>query len=83
LDLEVVYWSTWGLDWEEIGASSICGQVTSNLSAGAVILLHDTARYGRRASATATADALPQIVAHGEQRGLTWTTLTEAVHEAI
>jgi peptidoglycan-N-acetylglucosamine deacetylase len=83
LDLEVVYWSTWGLDWEEIGAGAICAEVTSNLSAGAVILLHDTARYGRRASATATADALPQIVAHGQQRGLTWTTLTEAVHEAI
>lgn len=83
LDLEVVYWSTWGLDWEAIGASAICREVSSNLTAGAVILLHDTARYGRRASATATADALPQIVALGEQRGLTWATLTGAVHEAI
>jgi peptidoglycan/xylan/chitin deacetylase (PgdA/CDA1 family) len=78
LDLKVVYWSTWGLDWEEIGASAICGEVSSNLSAGAVILLHDTARYGRRALAKATADALPQIVAQGKQLGLTWTTLTEA-----
>jgi peptidoglycan/xylan/chitin deacetylase (PgdA/CDA1 family) len=81
LDLKVVYWSTWGLDWEEIGAGAIGSEVTSSLSAGAVILLHDTARYGRRASAHATADALPQIVARGEQLGLTWTTLTEAIHE--
>jgi len=81
LDLKVVYWSTWGLDWEDISASAICGEVVPNLGAGAVILLHDTARYGRRASAKATADALPQIVARGERLGLTWTTLTEAMHE--
>jgi peptidoglycan-N-acetylglucosamine deacetylase len=82
LDLEVVYWSTWGLDWEEIDASAIASEVSAKLRAGAVILLHDTARYGRRSSAQATADALPQIVARGQQLGLMWTTLTEAAHEA-
>lgn len=82
MGLEIVYWSSWGLDWEEIGAEEICCEVASDLSAGAIILLHDTSRYGRRASARATADALPAIVGRGEQLGLTWTTLTEAMHAA-
>jgi peptidoglycan/xylan/chitin deacetylase (PgdA/CDA1 family) len=81
LDLDVAYWSAWGLDWEEIGAGAISKEVVSSLSDGAVILLHDTARYGRRVSAKPTADALSQIVAHGERLGLTWTTLTEAARE--
>jgi peptidoglycan/xylan/chitin deacetylase (PgdA/CDA1 family) len=81
LDLKVAYWSAWGLDWEEIGTGAISDEVISGLSAGAVILLHDTARYGRRSSATPTADALPRIVAHGERLGLTWSTLTEAARE--
>lgn len=83
LDLKIVYWSTWGLDWEEIGASAICSEVTTNLTSGAIILLHDTARYGRRLSAQATAQALRPIVTHGERLGLTWTTLTDATHAPI
>jgi hypothetical protein len=45
-----------------------------------VILLHDTARYGRRESARATADALAPIVTHGRQAGLSWTTLSGAAN---
>jgi peptidoglycan-N-acetylglucosamine deacetylase len=78
LNLKVVYWSSWGLDWEEIGPDAIYTEVASNLTAGAIVLLHDTARYGRRSSAKPTADALQAIVDHGRQLGLTWTTLSGA-----
>jgi peptidoglycan/xylan/chitin deacetylase (PgdA/CDA1 family) len=78
MGLKVAYWSAWGLDWEEIGARAIAGEVTSALEPGAVVLLHDTARYGRRTSARATADALAEIVRRGQQSGLAWTTISGA-----
>ena len=78
MNLRVVYWSAWGLDWEEIGADAICSEVVSALAPGAIVLLHDAASYGRRSSARPTADAIRPIVDHGRQLGLTWTTLSGA-----
>jgi len=78
MNLRVVYWSAWGLDWEDIGPNAICNEVVSGLSPGAIVLLHDSARYGRRSSAKSTVDALGTIVNHGRQLGLTWTTLSLA-----
>jgi peptidoglycan/xylan/chitin deacetylase (PgdA/CDA1 family) len=78
MNLKVVYWSAWGLDWEELGAQAIAAEVVSSLTPGAIVLLHDTARYGRRSSADPTAEALRGIVDHGRQLGLTWTTLSGA-----
>jgi peptidoglycan-N-acetylglucosamine deacetylase len=78
MDLEIAYWSAWGHDWEEVGAEAIAGEVINDLTSGTVVLLHDTSHYGRRSSAQATADALPAIVRHGEQSGLTWTTISGA-----
>jgi peptidoglycan/xylan/chitin deacetylase (PgdA/CDA1 family) len=76
MNLKIAYWSAWGL----IDANAISTEVTANLSDGAIVLLHDTARYGRRASADPTADALRTIVPHGRKLGLSWTTLTEATN---
>jgi len=80
LDLRIAYWSAWGLDWEAIRSRAISSEVISGLTRGAIVLLHDTASYGRRASAQPTADALGPIVAHGRQAGLTWMTLSEAAN---
>ena len=77
LKLDVAYWSSWGLDWEEASANAIFEEVASDLRPGAIVLLHDTARYGRRASAEPTARALPAIVNHARQKGLEWVTLSE------
>jgi peptidoglycan/xylan/chitin deacetylase (PgdA/CDA1 family) len=78
LGLEPVYWSAWGLDWEDIDAARVADLVTSDLDAGAIVVLHDSIRYGHRPSAQATADAIPQIAAAAAERGLTWVTLSEA-----
>ena len=61
--LQPVYWSAWGEDWEDLAADRIADFVTRDLADGAVILLHDSARYAHRRSARATAAAIPLIAA--------------------
>jgi peptidoglycan/xylan/chitin deacetylase (PgdA/CDA1 family) len=78
LDMEAVYWSAWGLDWEDISAERIADLATTDLDSGAILVLHDSIRYGHRPSAQATADAIPAIAAAAAERGLTWATLSEA-----
>jgi peptidoglycan/xylan/chitin deacetylase (PgdA/CDA1 family) len=75
MGFEIVYWSAWGLDWEDIRFDAISAEVESSLEPGAIVLLHDNARFGRRRSALPTARALPAIVHHGRELGLAWTTL--------
>ena len=81
LGLQVVYWSCWGLDWEDTSAEAIEREVVGGLAAGAIVLLHDNAAYGRRSSALATARAVGPIVDHGRARGWSWTTLADAVSD--
>jgi peptidoglycan/xylan/chitin deacetylase (PgdA/CDA1 family) len=78
LGLKIAYWSSWGLDWEEAGAGEIEQAVRSGMKRGAVVLLHDTARYGRRRNAAPTAHAVDAIVADGRHRGWSWRTLSDA-----
>jgi peptidoglycan/xylan/chitin deacetylase (PgdA/CDA1 family) len=61
--LQPVYWSAWGEDWEDIAPDRIADFVTRDLSEGAVVLLHDSPRYGYRPSAQPTAAAIPLITA--------------------
>jgi len=61
--LQPVYWSAWGEDWEDLAPHRIADFVNRDLSDGAVILLHDSARYAHRPSARATAAAIPLIAA--------------------
>jgi peptidoglycan-N-acetylglucosamine deacetylase len=79
LGLEAVYWSAWGTDWETISPQRIADLVIPDLSAGAVVLLHDSRRYGHRPSAQPTAEALPLIAARVAELGLPFLTLAEAV----
>jgi peptidoglycan-N-acetylglucosamine deacetylase len=79
LGLEPVYWSAWGLDWEEIRPDRIAELVIRDLSPGAIVLLHDSPRYADRPSAHATAEAIPLIAAAAAERGLEWTTVGEAL----
>jgi peptidoglycan/xylan/chitin deacetylase (PgdA/CDA1 family) len=79
LGLEAVYWSAWGTDWETISPQRIADLVIPDLSAGAVVLLHDSRRYGHRPSARPTAEAVPLIAARVAAIGLPFLTLAEAV----
>ena len=79
LGLEPVYWSAWGSDWEAIGSERIAELVTRDLEEGAIVLLHDSPAYAHRASAQATADAIPLIAESARERGLELVPLGEAL----
>ncbi len=78
LGLEVAYWSTWGLDWEPLSAARIARRVNRDLDDGAVVLLHDSARYAVRPSATETARAVSAIAERAVALGLELVTLGQA-----
>ncbi|MEA2399978.1 MAG: peptidoglycan-N-acetylglucosamine deacetylase [Thermoleophilaceae bacterium] len=68
--LTPVYWSGWGCDWEPIPAGRIANVAVRDLEPGAILLLHDSARYAYRDSALPTAEALAEILAAARERGL-------------
>jgi peptidoglycan/xylan/chitin deacetylase (PgdA/CDA1 family) len=70
LGMEPVYWSGWGLDWEQVPASRIADLVGRDLADGAIVLLHDSPRYAPRDSARATVEAIPLIVERAAAVGL-------------
>jgi peptidoglycan/xylan/chitin deacetylase (PgdA/CDA1 family) len=77
LGLEPVYWSSWGLDWEAIGADRIADQVCRDLDDGAIVLLHDSPRYAHRPDAQPTADAIAAMAAFAAEKGITLAPLGE------
>lgn len=83
LGLEPVYWSAWGLDWESISAERIAELVIRDLGPGAIVLLHDSARYAHRPDARRTAQAVTRIAAAAAERELSLVTLGEAVEAAV
>jgi peptidoglycan-N-acetylglucosamine deacetylase len=77
--LEPVYWSAWATDWETISPQRIAELVIPDLAPGAVVLLHDSPRYGHRPSAQPTVEALPLLAERVAELGLPYLTLAEAV----
>lgn len=70
LGLEPVYWSAWGCDWEAVSAARIAELVLRDLTAGAIVLLHDSARYSGRPSAKPTVEAVSTIAERSSAAGL-------------
>lgn len=79
LELELVYWSSWGYDWEPQPASRIARRVVADLDPGAIVLLHDSARYAERDDPAPTAEALAPIVRSAREAGLSPMPLSAAV----
>jgi peptidoglycan-N-acetylglucosamine deacetylase len=82
LGLSSVYWSSWGIDWETRPAARIAEHVQRGLTDGAIVLLHDSARYAPRSNVRATADAVRLIAADAKERGLQLVSVGEAAHAA-
>jgi peptidoglycan/xylan/chitin deacetylase (PgdA/CDA1 family) len=78
LGMTTVYWSAWGLDWEEVGPERIARVAAEQVYDGGILLLHDSARYARRSSALATARALPMIAERLGARGISLVSVGEA-----
>lgn len=79
LGLRLAYWSAWGQDWEDSSPGRIAGLVERDLGPGAIVLLHDSARYAQRAEAGATAAAVPPIAAAAHKQGLELVSLGRAM----
>jgi peptidoglycan/xylan/chitin deacetylase (PgdA/CDA1 family) len=77
LGLEPVLWSAWGMDWEPLPAERIVDLVSRDLESGAIVLLHDSARYASRGDARATAEAVPLLCAAARERGLAFGPVSE------
>jgi len=82
LGMTTVYWSAWGLDWENVDAGRIASVTLAQIDDGAVVLLHDSALYARRTSAQPTAEAIPLIAAGVQAHGLSLVSVGEAI-EAV
>jgi peptidoglycan-N-acetylglucosamine deacetylase len=69
-------WSRWGRDWRRwTTPARIVANVTEELAAGDVLLLHDADHYSAAGSWQRTAAALPLVLAEIERRGLRCTSL--------
>ena len=79
LGLEPVLWSGWGMDWEAIAPERIAELVGRDLDDGAIVVLHDSARYADRPSAAPTAAAVPLVAGLARERGLELVALGEAI----
>jgi len=77
LELRPVYWSSSGLDYETLSAERIADLAARDLVEGAIVLLHDSARYAPRASPSATAEAVPLLASAARERGVALRTLGE------
>jgi peptidoglycan/xylan/chitin deacetylase (PgdA/CDA1 family) len=77
--LRPVYWSAWGEDWEALAPDRIADFVTRDLAPGVIVVLHDSARYAPRASALATADAIPLIASAAAELGLELCSISAAL----
>jgi peptidoglycan/xylan/chitin deacetylase (PgdA/CDA1 family) len=77
LDLQPVYWTTWGQDWDDVSPERIADLVNRDLSDGTIVLLHDSARYADRESAVPTANALAPIGERARELGLSLVSLSE------
>ena len=79
LGMTTVYWSAWGLDWEDTDAGRIASVALEQIEDGSIVLLHDSALYARRTSARPTVEAIPLIAAGVQPRGLSLVSLGEAI----
>lgn len=81
LGLGLAYWNAWGQDWEDSPPRRIAALVRRDLEPGAIVLLHDSARYAQREDAAATAGSIPLIAAAARDDGIDLVTLSGAMSD--
>jgi peptidoglycan/xylan/chitin deacetylase (PgdA/CDA1 family) len=66
-----VLWSAWGIDWLPDDAETIAARVFEDFGKGAIVLLHDSARYAHdRDDCTPTIEATGLVLREANPRGL-------------
>jgi peptidoglycan-N-acetylglucosamine deacetylase len=79
MGLRTVLWSAWGREWALADSREVAAHVDRRLRPGAIVLLHDSDRYGPRGMWRVVLDALPLIAADLERRRLSSVTLDALV----
>jgi peptidoglycan/xylan/chitin deacetylase (PgdA/CDA1 family) len=77
--LGLVLWSAWGREWAEPDAAAVARRVGRHLTAGTIVLLHDSDTYSPPGSCQRALDALGPIACGLDHRGLTAVTLDQLV----
>jgi len=77
--LRTVLWSAWGREWVDRSPVSVAGRVTSRLTPGAIVLLHDSDALCGAGSVATVLEALPLVAEALEERGLRSVTVSELI----
>lgn len=77
--LRTVLWSAWGREWSTTDPNAVAERVTARLGPGAVVLLHDSDRFGSPGMWRTALAALPLLARELGRRGLRAVTLDELV----
>ena len=77
-DLQMVLWTTWGVDWRsDSTGASVAERVSRTFCPGATVLLHDSDITSSPGSWRSALDALPLLAEQWNRAGLTVGTLSE------
>jgi peptidoglycan-N-acetylglucosamine deacetylase len=79
MGLRTVLWSAWGREWASQGSCEVARRVTRRLRPGAVVLLHDSDRFGRNGMWRLVVEALPELADELRRRRLSAVTIDELV----
>lgn len=74
-----VLWSAWGREWATSRSDVVAARIISRLRAGAVVLLHDSDRFGPTGMWRTGLDALARVGEELERRSLVGVTLDQLV----
>lgn len=79
MGMRTVLWSASGREWASSDPLAVVGHVARRLRPGAVVLLHDSDRFGPDGMWRAVLDALPLVAAELQRRQLSTVTMDELV----
>jgi hypothetical protein len=75
----LVLWSAWGREWTTTDPVRVAATVTRGLAPGAIVLLHDSDRYGTTGMADVARRALAPLADELARRALAAVTLDQLV----
>jgi len=76
---QLVLWSAWGREWTTTDPADVLSTVSRGLRPGAIVLLHDSDRFGVPGMARVARGALAPLAEELARRGLTAVTLDQLV----
>jgi peptidoglycan/xylan/chitin deacetylase (PgdA/CDA1 family) len=79
IGLRTVLWSAWGREWASPDAHLVAARIARRLRPGAIVLLHDSDRFGPAGMWRSALDALPLVAAELRRRGLATATMDQLV----